>query len=83
MKEGRKFRRENVHRTLQFGAFPLLSLPWKGNNTIPFTFIGIYSYVAVNSIRMFIYAIEMQQCVPFALLTGYKIFGAPVNNNKH
>jgi hypothetical protein len=81
MNEGKKFRIENVHRTLHFGAFPLLSLPWKRNNTIPCTVIDVY--VAVNNIKVFIFAMEMQQCVPFALLAGYKVFGAVVNNNKY
>jgi hypothetical protein len=81
MNEGRKFRIEIAHRTVHFGAFPLLSLPWKRNNMIPFNVIGVY--VAVSNIRMFIFAIEMQQCVPFALLSSYNIFGAAVNNNQH
>jgi len=56
-------------------------LPWKRNNTIPFIVIGVY--VAVNNINVFIFAMEMQQCVPFALLTGYKVFGAAVNSIKY
>jgi hypothetical protein len=65
MNEGRKYRVENVHRTLHFGAFPQLSLPWKRNNTILFTLTGVY--VAINNTKMFIFAMEMQQC--FSLCT--------------
>jgi len=39
--------------------------------------------VAVNGIKVFNVAMEMQQWVTFALLSSYKIFRVAVNSNKY
>jgi hypothetical protein len=39
--------------------------------------------VAVNNIKVFNVAMEMQQWVTFALLSSYKIFRVAVNSNKY
>ena len=53
------------------------------NATIRSLFIVVGVYVAVSNIKVFIIAMEMQQWLPFALLSKYKIFRAAVNNNKY
>lgn len=39
--------------------------------------------VAVNNVKVFSAAMEMQQWVTFALLSSYKIFRVAVNNNEY
>ena len=39
--------------------------------------------VAVNNVKVFSFAMEMQQWVTFALLSNYKIFRVAVNNNRY
>ena len=46
-----------------------------------FIFIGVD--VAVNNIKVFSVAVDMQQRVCIALLSKYKRFPTAVNNNKH
>ena len=45
-----------------------------GQATILYLFIPVGVDVAVNNIKVFSVAMEMQQCVTFALLLSYKIF---------
>jgi hypothetical protein len=52
------------------------------NETFLFLFIVAVG-VAVNNIKVFSGAMEMQQWVTFALLSSYKIFRVVDNNNKH
>jgi hypothetical protein len=40
-------------------------------------------HVTVNNIKLFSVAVGMQQWVPFALLSSYKIFHTVVNNNNN
>jgi hypothetical protein len=54
-----------------------------GNATISSTFIVVGVHVAVNDIKVFSFVMEMQQWIPFALLSGYKIFRTSVNTNKY
>jgi len=46
-----------------------------------FVFVGID--VAVNNIRVFGVAMEMQPWVSFPMLSSYKIFFIALNNNKY
>jgi hypothetical protein len=46
-------------------------------------FIVIVVDVAVKSTDVFSVATEMQQWVPFALLSTYRIFRAAVSSNKY
>jgi len=52
------------------------------NATSLFLFIVVVG-VAVNNIKVFFVAMEMQQWVTFALLSSYKIFRVAVTNNKY
>jgi len=52
-------------------------------DTIHFLFIFVSFDVAVNNIRVFDVAMEMQLWVSFPLLSSYKIFFTAVNNNKY
>jgi hypothetical protein len=52
------------------------------NATVPSHFIvGVGE--AVNNINIFSFAMEMQHCVPFALLLSYKVCCSAVKSNKH
>jgi hypothetical protein len=52
-----------------------------GNAKIPTFFLNVVGVdVAVNNIKVFSVAMEIQQWVPFALLSSYKIFRPVVNN---
>jgi hypothetical protein len=52
-------------------------------NAIRSVFIVVGVDVGVNSIKVFSGTTEMQQWVPFALLSSYKIFHIAVNSNKY
>jgi hypothetical protein len=53
-----------------------------GNATICSLFIVVGTNVVVV-IKVFSVSMEMQQWVPFALLSNYKIFRTAAHNNKH
>jgi len=52
-------------------------------DTIHSLFIFVGFDVAVNSIRVFGVAMEMQLWVSFPMLSSYKIFFTAVNNNEY
>jgi hypothetical protein len=52
----------------QCGVFVLPLLPWKNKQYLSF-FIVADAGITFNNIKMFTVAMEMQQCVPFALLS--------------
>jgi hypothetical protein len=51
-----------------------------GNSIIRSLFIVLCVEVAVNNMKVFGVTMEMQQWVPFALLSNYKIFRTAANN---
>jgi hypothetical protein len=55
-------------------------LPWKQNSASLFIVVGVHA--AVNNIKVFSVTVEMQQCVPFALLSGYKMFRIALDSGK-
>jgi hypothetical protein len=42
--------------------------------------VELYVYVAVNNITLFSVTMELQERVPFTLLSSYKIFHTDANN---
>jgi hypothetical protein len=50
-----------------------------GNATTRSVFIFVDLYVAVNNIKVYSVAMEMQQWVPFALMPSCKVFLTAVN----
>jgi hypothetical protein len=51
--------------------------------TIHSLFIVVGTDVAVNNTEVFVVSMEMQQWVPCALLSSYKIFCTAINNRKY
>jgi hypothetical protein len=60
------------------GTSPLPLLPWKRHNT--FAFNSCLNTRSCQQYTMMSVVIEMQQWVPFALLSKYKLFRTAVNN---
>jgi len=56
-------------------------LPWKG--TVRFFFVVFFLCVdvAVNNMKVFSVAMQMEKWIPFALLSSYEIFRTAVYNN--
>jgi len=61
----------------------LLNHSCQGQATIHSHFIVVGTDVAVNNTEVFIVSMEMQQWVPCALLSSYKIFCTAINNRKY
>jgi hypothetical protein len=53
------------------------------NATIRSVFVVPCVDAAVSNIKLFIVAIEMQQWVPFSLVSNYRIFLTAVDNNEY
>jgi hypothetical protein len=51
-----------------------------GNATIRSLCTAVDLHAAVDIIQVFSVAMDMQQCVPFVLLSSYKLFRTAVNN---
>ena len=51
-----------------------------GNATIRPIFIVVGMDVPVNNIKMYFVAMERQHCVPFAILSSYKILPTALDN---
>jgi hypothetical protein len=54
-----------------------------GNATVSSLFIADRADVDVNNIKVFRVDTEIQQWVPSALFSSYKIFRTAVNNNRY
>jgi hypothetical protein len=72
---------ENVHTMLYWGMLLYPWLLWKCNHTFPS--YSCWCNCSCQQYTRFSAAMEIQQWVPFAMLSSYRIFHTAVNNNNY